>query len=194
MRSLLRSVRTRHGPRFDGRKAKFAFIVGGNATEALKPGSMALFWGSSGCAYLPCEFACQISIKRVRDRLPVAVRHSSFNRHSFAWDLGARELRPDRATRSRVQKTGQPSARRSPARLICAPSAWLRGRSERCQTGTRALAPELWSPNRIARPDRWRAFSSAVQLKMGSKASSGSPGKYICVTSRVANAGPNNEK
>src|SRR5580658_4045543 len=42
--------------------------------------------------------------------------------------------------------------------------------------------------------NRWRADSSAVQLYMGSKGSKGSPGKYICVTKRVANAGPNSEK
>src|SRR5207302_3696417 len=41
---------------------------------------------------------------------------------------------------------------------------------------------------------RLRARSSAVELKMGSHPSSGSPGKYICVTSRVANAHPKIEK
>ena len=33
-----------------------------------------------------------------------------------------------------------------------------------------------------------------MELKIGSKGKSGSPGKYICVTSRVKNDGPNKEK
>ena len=45
-----------------------------------------------------------------------------------------------------------------------------------------------------AETSRLRAFSSAVQLKMGSADSSGSPGKYIWVTSLVAKAGPKTEK
>ena len=40
---------------------------------------------------------------------------------------------------------------------------------------------------------RSRARSGTAR-KIGSSSSSGSPGKYICVTSRVANAGPNTEK
>jgi len=41
---------------------------------------------------------------------------------------------------------------------------------------------------------RWRAAASGTELKIGSKGSSGSPGKYICVTSRVPKLGPKSEK
>ena len=41
---------------------------------------------------------------------------------------------------------------------------------------------------------RSRALASLTELKIGSKANSGSPGKYICVTKRVRNDGPNSEK
>ena len=41
---------------------------------------------------------------------------------------------------------------------------------------------------------RSRACASRTDWKIGSYSNSGSPGKYICVTSRVANAGPNSEK
>ena len=41
---------------------------------------------------------------------------------------------------------------------------------------------------------RLRAAGSGTQLKIGSSASSGSPGKYIWVISRVAKPGPNSEK
>ena len=41
---------------------------------------------------------------------------------------------------------------------------------------------------------RSRARGSRTELKIGSYSNSGSPGKYICETSRVANAGPNSEK
>src|ERR1700750_870686 len=41
---------------------------------------------------------------------------------------------------------------------------------------------------------RLRACSSGTAWKIGSNASSGSPGKYIWVTRRVANAGPKYEK
>ena len=41
---------------------------------------------------------------------------------------------------------------------------------------------------------RSRARSSRIELKIGSNANSGSPGKYICVTSRSVNARPKSEK
>ena len=41
---------------------------------------------------------------------------------------------------------------------------------------------------------RWRAFSSVTELKIGSNGNSGSPGKYIWVTSRDRNEWPNTEK
>ena len=41
---------------------------------------------------------------------------------------------------------------------------------------------------------RSRAPGSRTALKIGSWAKSGSPGKYICVTSRCANAVPSSEK
>ena len=41
---------------------------------------------------------------------------------------------------------------------------------------------------------RCLAFSSGTELKIGSSGSSGSPGKYIWVTSRWVNARPNSEK
>ena len=56
-----------------------------------------------------------------------------------------------------------------------------------------ALPEPDWFPSR-SEAGRVRASSSAVQLKIGSKGSSGSPGKYICVTRRVAKAGPKSEK
>src|SRR5690606_26858237 len=42
--------------------------------------------------------------------------------------------------------------------------------------------------------NRCRAFSSGIELKIGSWKNSGSSGKYICVTSRWVNAVPNSEK
>ncbi len=41
---------------------------------------------------------------------------------------------------------------------------------------------------------RSRAFGSLTELKIGSNGNSGSPGKYICVTSRDRNEWPNTEK
>ncbi len=41
---------------------------------------------------------------------------------------------------------------------------------------------------------RSRAFASRIELKIGSNGNSGSPGKYICVTSRSVNARPKSEK
>ena len=41
---------------------------------------------------------------------------------------------------------------------------------------------------------RSRALRSGTELKIGSWAKSGSPGKYICVISRWVNARPNSEK
>ncbi len=41
---------------------------------------------------------------------------------------------------------------------------------------------------------RSRALGSGTELKIGSCAKSGSPGKYICVISRWVNARPNSEK
>ena len=41
---------------------------------------------------------------------------------------------------------------------------------------------------------RCRAAGSRTELKIGSWAKSGSPGKYIWVTSRWVNARPNSEK
>ena len=41
---------------------------------------------------------------------------------------------------------------------------------------------------------RSRAFGSRIELKIGSNGNSGSPGKYICVTSRSVNARPKSEK
>jgi len=48
------------------------------------------------------------------------------------------------------------------------------------------------SPNVDTR--RRRAFASGMLMYMGSRVSSGSPGKYICVTSRPVSDGPNTEK
>jgi len=41
---------------------------------------------------------------------------------------------------------------------------------------------------------RSRAFGSRTALKIGSYGKRGSPGKYICVTRRCANAVPSSEK
>jgi hypothetical protein len=41
---------------------------------------------------------------------------------------------------------------------------------------------------------RCRAAGSGTELKTGSWANNGSPGKYICVISRCVNARPNTEK
>src|SRR5579859_2521860 len=41
---------------------------------------------------------------------------------------------------------------------------------------------------------RWRAAASGTLLKIGSSGSNGSPGKYICVTSRCRKLTPKMEK
>ena len=55
----------------------------------------------------------------------------------------------------------------------------VRLRSGRSRTGDRAVRAPL---------------GSRIELKIGSNGKSGSPGKYICVTSRSVTARPNSEK
>ena len=118
---------------------------------------------------------------------------------------GLRRRRARRATpggaRSAVFRRARPHREERPDRLrgrvesgTSAPAAWPRGRPGRCRNGTRARARDVVVSQSKAETSRRRALSSAVQLKIGSCASSGSPGKYICVTRRVAKAGPKTEK
>ena len=68
-----------------------------------------------------------------------------------------------------------------------------RGRG-RCPSGSRAptRARVVSRSNRAT--SSARAVGSRTELKIGSYANSGSPGKYICVTSRCVNARPKSEK
>ena len=68
------------------------------------------------------------------------------------------------------------------------------GRAGRCRTRTRAPSPAASRGSRSARSSACGPRSSGTELKIGSYGKSGSPGKYICVTSRCANARPSSEK
>ena len=67
------------------------------------------------------------------------------------------------------------------------------GRRRRCRTGSRAPSRARSASRSNSTPAASRA-PARTDWKIGSIASSGSPGKYICVTSRSVKARPNSEK
>ncbi len=74
-------------------------------------------------------------------------------------------------------------------------SPWVSNsvRATRCRNGSRGPLRSGGLPVESA-ISRSRARSSDTQVYIGSASSNGSPGKYICVTSRVRKDGPNSEK
>ena len=78
----------------------------------------------------------------------------------------------------------------------CASSAASRrGRAARCPSGRRApTSGSVVSRSKLGDHPLARPSGRGTELKIGSNGNSGSPGKYICVTSRWAKARPNSEK
>ena len=92
-------------------------------------------------------------------------------------DASTGQLVLRRARRGRARRTGRPSA---------TVSSRLEGRRAQDDVPPVARAPTRArsSPGRTGRSRRSRARGSRTELKIGSCSKSGSPGKYICVTSR----------
>ena len=80
--------------------------------------------------------------------------------------------------------------------LTAAPAASCRRRRGRARRPTRTRAPTRAASarGRTARRAAARERGSRTELKIGSYGNSGSPGKYICVTSRCVNRRPKSEK
>ena len=120
--------------------------------------------------------------QRVGHRLARAVEHRPATRTAPARRAG--RARSRRAAQSPMRRNG-PTVCDGVARAsLVAPRAASSGRRARCRTGSRAPAPASSSPGRSAQTIRSRACGSRTELKIGSYGKSGSPGKYICVTSR----------
>ena len=133
--------------------------------------------------------------QRVRHRVAGAVEHAPARSGSRpACPRARRTARPPTAGRARR------TARRSA-------TAWSRGLTRRPRRAASPPGPRSTMSQRYAsahsgsvaprsnrRSCRSRAGGSRTELKIGSWPNSGSPGKYIWVTSRCVNARPNSEK
>ena len=126
---------------------------------------------------------------RVRHRLARAVEHAPADRTT-----------PVRATSSFAAASQSPIEKNGPTvcdgRRAASVSIGVVGRpaEDDVELGSRAPTPARSSRGRSAQTSRSRAFGSRTDWKIGSYSNSGSPGKYICVTSRCVNARPKSEK
>ena len=72
--------------------------------------------------------------------------------------------------------------------------AWRRGRAARCHARNPASRPRLPRAAAAGPPGDRALPASGIDIRIRSSGLSGSPGKYICVTSRASEAGPSTEK
>ena len=94
------------------------------------------------------------------------------------------EVRPDRLRRRQPERLSHRAAPRA---------ASPPGRRRRCRSGSREPTSGSVRSSSKSQIRRSRACSSGIELKIGSNGKSGSPGKYICVTSRSGKARPKTE-
>ena len=97
------------------------------------------------------------------------------------------------AEADRVERPDRLRRRRRSASSVGGVERRRRGRG-RCPTCSRAPTRARSSRGRTSRPAARAPSGRGPALKIGSYGNSGSPGKYICVTSRCVNARPKTEK
>src|SRR5215467_3137097 len=133
--------------------------------------------------------------QRIRDRLPCRVVDPAGDSDRPGGALGhderavgpgqaEGEKRPDRLRRGDVRHHAPARGSKTVSSL---PRSTMSHSKPSAQSGT------VWSRLNLA-IIRSRALGSGTELKIGSCAKSGSPGKYIWVTRRWVNARPNSEK
>ena len=183
------------GAGLDGGEPELAVAIGGHAPVAAERRLQRLVLRSSGWAYRPCALACQSSSTASGTGFPSpsSTRPRTVTRspaHARRGQLVARvsQLEADR-------EEGPDGLRRRRLRGSAPASKGVASRP--AQDDVEPVAERVLGHRRLpveGGDQARRARSSAVQLKIGSAPSSGSPGKYIWVTRRVAKAGPKTEK
>src|SRR5690348_3558388 len=138
--------------------------------------------------------------ERIRHAFPFPVRHAPFDFDPLPRNSGCREIlshqmiqseakeRPDRLRRCRSKRAHFPLPLTEPSNGVASRPASTRSNRKPSARSGMVVAQSNFEIK------RFRAASSPVQLKIGSNGISGSPGKYIWVTNRVAKAGPKTEK
>ena len=157
-----------HAARLDRRERKRPSSSVGTRPKPLKPGSSGLSCVSSGCAYLPCALACQISTSASLTGLPSPSRMRPSIVICSPVTPGADQVVGDEPREADVQvradglRRGGVQAHGIVLRQAggSCPSASRRGRAARCRSGSRAPVRESSSPSRTPRPAGWRARSS----------------------------------
>ena len=189
------AARARAPAGLDGGEAEAAVRVGRHAAEAAEGGLERAFLRVLGVRVAS------------RARWPArarAARRARAGRRRRARGRSTVTRSPGDAGRRQIARVSQARPIEKNGPTVCEGVARGRGsalhrrRLAAAQHDVEAVAERLLRHRRVPveRGDQAaaRALSSAVQLKIGSAASSGSPGKYICVTRRVAKAGPKTEK
>ena len=119
---------------------------------------------------------------RVRHRLALAVEHAPGQTHGAG--LPGDELVRAARRAGRSRRTARRSATASLDRAHVS-SGVASARRARCRSGSRAPTPARSSRGRSAQTAARAPSGRARSGRSGRSANSGSPGKYICVTSRL---------
>ena len=203
MRRLHAALRRRHAAGLDRAEPKCALIVGRHAAEASEAGSSGMSRAVVGMGIAAVRVRLPDFDESVGDGLAVAVDDAAFDRDFLAAGSPA-------PARSSVTSHVSPMCRYGPTvcddvvsrlmvffqvgRKVICPSAFLHGRAARCRIVAQRLLREWSCPSRTPRPGAGVPAHRECSCTSGRIRAADRPGKYICVTRRVANAGPNSEK
>src|SRR5262249_29610883 len=181
--------------RLDRAKPESSFGIGEDAAEPGKPGIGHRRPGGR-LRITPVRIGLPDLEHRIGDGLCVAVDHAPLDRDLLpGHDCDGQVVGRGPRNPDVQERTDGLRRRRHGVSTGTSTSIGVASRPRRTMSN---VYPSAWSGTVVSQSkvpiNRRRARSSRMLVYIGSKSSSGSPGKYICVTRRVTNAGPNSEK